>query len=248
MPADAWAPHPHGTPGNTSVRLVSADGGENNRLDGDMRVTPHLARAPYIRQVLASFAVPWSRTRLLRLAPGAGVPKHADTNYHWFYRVRVHIPVITREEVRFHCDGESVHMAAGEAWVFDNWRLHHVVNPTPDERIHLVGDTAGNAAFWRCPRSRRRSISHRRSRHSEPRAISCSATRTPLAPIRYRHCVPPGAVPNRISRGLRSSSARRADLPRRSAPCCCGGRQRRGSHSARAFCGPKDPYLSRQYG
>jgi hypothetical protein len=130
------------------VRLISAEGGENDRLDGDMRATPHLAHAPYIRQLLASFAVPWSRTRLLRLAPGAGVPKHADTNYHWFSRVRVHIPVITREEVRFHCDGESVHMAAGEAWVFDNWRLHHVVNPTPDERIHLVADTAGNAAFW----------------------------------------------------------------------------------------------------
>jgi hypothetical protein len=148
MPADAWAPHPRGIPGNTSVRLVSAEGGENDRLDGDMRATPHLSRAPYIRQLLASFAVPWSRTRLLRLAPGATVPKHADTNYHWFSRVRVHIPVITREEVRFHCDGESVHMAAGETWVFDNWRLHHVVNPTPDERIHLVADTAGNAAFW----------------------------------------------------------------------------------------------------
>jgi hypothetical protein len=39
-------------------------------------------------------------------------------------------------------------MAAGEAWVFDNWRLHHVENPTPDTRIHLVADTAGNAAFW----------------------------------------------------------------------------------------------------
>jgi hypothetical protein len=96
MPADAWAPHPKGIPGNTSVRLVSAEGGENDRLDGDMRATPHLARAPYIRQLLASFAVPWSRTRLLRLAPGASVPKHADTNYHWFSRVRVHIPVITR--------------------------------------------------------------------------------------------------------------------------------------------------------
>jgi hypothetical protein len=148
MPADAWAPHPRGIPGNSSVRLISAEGGENDRLDGDMRATPHLARAPYIRQLLASFAVPWSRTRLLRLAPGASVPKHADTNYHWFSRVRVHIPVITREEVRFHCDAENVHMAAGETWVFDNWRLHQVVNPTPDERIHLVADTAGNAAFW----------------------------------------------------------------------------------------------------
>ena len=38
-------------------------------------------------------------------------------------------------------------MAAGEAWLFDNWRLHQVENPTDSERIHLVGDTSGNAAF-----------------------------------------------------------------------------------------------------
>ena len=40
-------------------------------------------------------------------------------------------------------------MAAGEAWVFDNWRKHRVLNPSPDARIHLVADTAGTAAFWR---------------------------------------------------------------------------------------------------
>lgn len=148
MPPEAWAPHPNGIAGNTSVRLISVEGGENDLVEGPMRETSHIKRAPYIRQLLASFNVPWSRTRLLRLAPGAGVPSHADINYHWFYRVRLHIPIVTRPEVRFHCDTTSVHMAAGEAWVFDNWRLHHVVNPTAFERIHLVADTAGNAAFW----------------------------------------------------------------------------------------------------
>jgi hypothetical protein len=148
LPAAAWAPHPNSIPGNSSVRLISVEGGENDHVDGEMRATAHLAHTPYIRQVLASFGVPWSRSRLLKLAPGATVPQHADINYHWFYRVRLHVPVVTREEVRFTCDGATVHMAAGEAWVFDNWRLHEVVNPTPDERIHLVADTAGNAAFW----------------------------------------------------------------------------------------------------
>jgi Sulfotransferase family/Aspartyl/Asparaginyl beta-hydroxylase len=148
MPPDAWAAHPNGIDGNSSVRLISADGGENDLVDGHMRETSHIKGAPYVRQVLASFNVPWSRTRLLRLAPGAVVPRHADINYHWFYRVRLHIPILTRPEVLFHCDTASVHMAAGEAWVFDNWRLHHVVNPSDAERIHLVADTAGNAAFW----------------------------------------------------------------------------------------------------
>jgi hypothetical protein len=149
LPADLWAQHPNGIPGNSSVRLISVDGGENDLVDGIMRESTHLQRLPYVRQVLAGFGVPWSRTRLLRLAPGAAVPTHADINYHWFYRVRLHIPVVTRPEVRFYCGGSDVHMAPGEAWIFDNWRLHSVLNPTPDERIHLVADTAGNAAFWK---------------------------------------------------------------------------------------------------
>jgi LPS sulfotransferase NodH len=84
----------------------------------------------------------------MRLAPGAKVPEHADASYHWHNRVRLHIPVFTRPEVRFHCDGQTVHMAAGEAWLFDNWRRHSVDNDGPEERIHLVADTTGTAAFW----------------------------------------------------------------------------------------------------
>jgi hypothetical protein len=144
----AWAPHPNHIAGNTSLRLISVGGGENDDVDGVMRATPHLAKLPYVRQVLASFGVVWSRSRLLRLDAGAVVPEHADINYHWFYRVRVHIPIFTRPEVRFHCGGEAVHMAAGEAWLFDNWRLHRVENPAPHERIHLVADTSGSASFW----------------------------------------------------------------------------------------------------
>jgi hypothetical protein len=113
-----------------------------------MLPTPWLAAMPYLRQVLASFGVVWSRSRLMRLAPGASVPEHADINYHWHTRVRLHIPIFTWPEVRFHCDGQSVHMAAGEAWIFDNWRRHHVENKAGAERIHLVADTTGTAAFW----------------------------------------------------------------------------------------------------
>lgn len=149
LPPTAWAPHPNAIPGNSSVRLVSVDGGENDDVAGPMRPTPHLLASPYLRQVLASFGVVWSRSRLMRLAPGAEVPTHADINYHWFSRVRVHIPVLTRPEVSFHCGGEKVHMAPGEAWIFDNWRLHRVDNPTHEERIHFVADTSGSAPFWR---------------------------------------------------------------------------------------------------
>jgi hypothetical protein len=149
LPERAWNRHPTEYEGNSSVRLISVDGGENDGVGGHMRATPHLQASPYLQQVLGSFGVVWSRSRLMRLAPGQGVPEHADINYHWFSRVRVHIPVVTRPEVRFHCGDASVHMAAGESWIFDNWRRHRVENPSDHERIHLVADTTGSAAFWR---------------------------------------------------------------------------------------------------
>jgi Sulfotransferase family/Aspartyl/Asparaginyl beta-hydroxylase len=148
IPAAAWVEHPNSIPGNSAVRLISADGAESDAVQGQMLPTRWLQSAPYIRQILGSFGVVWSRSRLMRLAPGAEVPEHADINHHWYTRVRLHIPLITRQEVRFFCGDEVVHMAAGQAWIFDNWRLHRVVNPTPDERIHLVADTTGTAAFW----------------------------------------------------------------------------------------------------
>jgi hypothetical protein len=148
LDSNAWVRHPNEIKGNSSVRLISAGGGENDDVAGEMLPTPHLEQSPYLRQILASFGVVWSRSRLMRLAPGCGVPQHADINHHWFFRVRLHMPVITRPEVRFHCGNETVHMAAGEVWLFDNWRLHEVENPTAFERIHFVADTSGSAAFW----------------------------------------------------------------------------------------------------
>jgi hypothetical protein len=148
LPVGAWVSHPDHLPGNSAARLISAGGEETDAVHGQMRTTRWLEIMPYLRQVLSGFGVVWSRSRLMRLAPGAGVPEHADINYHWHTRVRVHIPVFTQTEVRFHCDGESVHMAAGEAWIFDNWRRHHVENNAMADRIHLVADTTGTAAFW----------------------------------------------------------------------------------------------------
>jgi hypothetical protein len=148
LPASAWAKHPNEIEGNSSVRLISVGGGENDDVDGAMAPTPHLQQAPYLRQILASFGVVWSRSRLMRLDAHGVVPEHADINHHWFSRVRLHIPVQTRPEVKFHCGGHTVHMAAGEAWLFDNWRLHRVENPTEEIRIHFVADTSGSAAFW----------------------------------------------------------------------------------------------------
>jgi hypothetical protein len=190
------------------LRLVSVEGGENDDVDGVMRPTPHLAKLPYVRQVLASFGAVWSRSRLLRLDAGAMVPEHADINYHWFYRVRVHIPIVTRPEVLFHCGGETVHMRGGDAWLFDNWRLHRVENPAPEARIHLVADTSGSASFWQfVAQAGQPGVADREHRFDPARDGVLLTEQSPLRPV-----MSPGEVDYLVG-DLRSELVPSADAP-----------------------------------
>jgi hypothetical protein len=145
---EEWREHPQKFPGNSAMVLISARGELNDEMHGPMAVTEKLRRCPYLQQVLASFNTVFGRSRLMRLTPGAEVATHNDVHYYWRNRVRIHIPIITDPAVRFFCGKQSVHMAAGEAWIFDNWKPHRVINPSPIHRIHLVADTVGTAAFW----------------------------------------------------------------------------------------------------
>ena len=144
-----WMPHPSGLPGNSAIALISSGGGDNNSFEGEKRPTPHLAACPYVRQVMASFGEVLSRSRLMRLESRAEVSLHVDFNYHWFNRVRIHIPIVTDPRVIFHCGAERLHMAAGQCWIFDSWRRHRVVNDSSGHRVHLVIDLCGSGRFWR---------------------------------------------------------------------------------------------------
>ena len=50
-----WMDHPDNTEGNSALALISCGGGDNNGFRGEMKPTPHLARCPYLQQVIASF-------------------------------------------------------------------------------------------------------------------------------------------------------------------------------------------------
>ena len=143
-----WMAHPSGLPGNSAIALISSGGTDNDSFEGEKQPTPHLDACTYTRQVMASFGEVLSRSRLMKLDAGAEVRLHVDFNYHWFSRVRIHIPVVTEPEVTFHCGPERLHMAAGECWIFDSWRRHRVVNAGARDRIHLVIDTCGSSRFW----------------------------------------------------------------------------------------------------
>lgn len=122
-----WTYHPLRHTGNTALPLVSANGEVNDRYAGEMQSTAALQQCPYILQTMAKFQTVVGRSRLMRLAVGTDVPSHSDGNYTWRNRVRIHIPIITHSDITFSSVRNiDVHMAAGEAWTFDNWRQHAV--------------------------------------------------------------------------------------------------------------------------
>lgn len=145
----AWRPHPQKFAGNFALPLISVEGDpDSDSVAGPMRPTPYLDACPGMRDVLAQLGAVWGRTRLMKLDPHAEVALHADTNYYWCERVRVHVPILTQPDVRFMCGEAEVNMAPGECWIFDTWRPHKVVHANGHERVHLVADTVGSERFW----------------------------------------------------------------------------------------------------
>ncbi len=148
LPPSAWMPHPQGFVGNDAVPLVSVDGGMNDEFEGPMAATEQLRACPYIMALMAELGGTWGRSRLMGLAPGASVPRHVDVHYYWRTHLQFHIPIFTNPKVSFTCGGETVHMAPGECWTFDSFRVHEVHNQGTEKRVHLVLDTVGGGRLW----------------------------------------------------------------------------------------------------
>ena len=146
--AQQWIAHPNQMRGNAAIPLVSQNGADNDEFVGHMQVTPHLQRSGYMQQLMASFGEVLARSRLMRLGSNCDVSEHVDFNYHWYSRVRVHVPITTNPDVLFYCGDEKIHMQAGECWIFDSWRRHKVVNSSCEDRVHLVIDMCGSSRFW----------------------------------------------------------------------------------------------------
>lgn len=143
LPASAWVPHPTGFIGNEAVRLISPGGQATDLIEGPMGPTASLQGCPYISEIMSALGCVWGRSRLMGLAPGKDVPSHVDTHHYWRTHLRIHIPVITNPGVLFTCGEETVHMDAGECWLFDSFQWHRVENRGETQRIHLVIDTVG---------------------------------------------------------------------------------------------------------
>jgi hypothetical protein len=141
FPGEQWRPDRFGVPGYWSLSLSSHRGGNNERQDPPFGPTPHLARCPAVRDVLLALGGSLAEVRLRRLERGATLPMHHDADYFQSRRLRVHVPLSTDPGCRFRCGETVVHMAEGEAWIFDRLAAHQALNEGTGDRIHLIIDT-----------------------------------------------------------------------------------------------------------
>jgi len=146
---DEWIPHQQKKhyDGLWSGAALRSIGGSRDNLVPEARDgqsfadTALLARCPYFRAVLAQFRCPLNAVRLLRLQAGSNIAEHVDGALDFEDgEVRIHIPIVTSDGVRFILDGARLVLAPGECW-YTNVNLPHAVENTGTvDRIHLVLD------------------------------------------------------------------------------------------------------------
>jgi quercetin dioxygenase-like cupin family protein len=80
------------------------------------------------------------RASLVRLTAGCGIAEHKDMNFSLAHSHRVHLPVVTNDEVWFTVGVETVNLRAGQLTEINNRRTHSVRNDGATDRVHLILD------------------------------------------------------------------------------------------------------------
>jgi hypothetical protein len=78
------------------------------------------------------------RVMLARMAPGGLIHPHRDENPAAKWPHKIHVPILTNQNVSFYVDGVGYQFAEGEAVEVNNMGLHAVENRGSTERIHLI--------------------------------------------------------------------------------------------------------------
>ena len=76
------------------------------------------------------------------LPAGDHIIDHADELQNAY---RLHIPIITNDQVIFNCGGESKNMLPGQCWLFNHNKNHSIYNNGSTDRIHLLVDFSTEA-------------------------------------------------------------------------------------------------------
>ncbi len=132
----------------TGIALRSASGNTadiNAVNTHSFQDTPLLAECSYFQEILDFLKFEKETVRLLALAPGSVIKEHRDRGLGYEHGCfRLHIPILTDDQVTFVVDNTSLHMEAGQCW-YANFDLPHSVRHEGNtRRVHLVIDGIRN--------------------------------------------------------------------------------------------------------
>lgn len=148
-----WMPHFNSDyyDGNWSGIVLRGSKSEFHTLSAgnpgtsDFEDFPVMEKIPYTKSALDTLKTEKLSVRYLRLKPGSRIKPHQDHDIvYWDGMVRLHIPVMTNQNVIFIVDGQQVEMQAGECWFADFSKTHSVENNGTTDRVHLVIDCQVN--------------------------------------------------------------------------------------------------------
>ncbi|GAA2581435.1 aspartyl/asparaginyl beta-hydroxylase domain-containing protein [Actinomadura fulvescens] len=106
---------------------------------------PALEHAPYLRAILAELDCPKLLVRLLTLPAGSDIGEHNDAGSNFLFgSLRLHVPIVTHDDVVMVIDGERMRWRPGELWWGDFARPHWLRNDSDITRVHLVIDVQVN--------------------------------------------------------------------------------------------------------
>lgn len=96
---------------------------------------------PVLRQAVAPYGYArgeFPRVMFARMAPGGEIKPHRDANAAAKWPHKIHVPLLTNDQVTFFIEGTGYHMPEGEAAEVNNMGVHAVKNDGDTDRIHLI--------------------------------------------------------------------------------------------------------------
>lgn len=147
-----WTAHynAQGYKGSWDIISLLAPGGDSGKIfampgDQPLEETSLLKECPYFRYVLDQFQCPVESARLMKLKVGAHILPHKDHALGYEDgSFRIHVPIITHDQIEFIVDDKQVVMCEGECWYTNVNLTHSVANRGSIDRVHLVMDFTRN--------------------------------------------------------------------------------------------------------
>lgn len=95
----------------------------------------------YLREKYKGFII---KALIANLKKNQKIYPHTDKGLLLTSSHRLHLPIKTNPEVIFNINDEDYHMSEGIWYEFDNTKVHHVLNNSDEDRIHLMVDIIPN--------------------------------------------------------------------------------------------------------